>query len=128
MVDLRLTDCPSIFIQNPLCSKGSYAEYKLTAGFLFFEMVAVCMLMDWICLFESLFIFLFFKAWLDLSLNSAIFTALIIHKGSPWARKKIIKLDIYGILKPGILSTVSLQAVHLENLREIFLMGSCINL
>lgn len=72
-------------------------------------MVAVCMLMDWICLFESLFIFLFFKAWLDLLLNSAIFTALIIHKGSPWARKKIIKLDVYSILKPGFPSTVSLQ-------------------
>lgn len=31
MVDLGLTDCPSIFIQNIFCSKDSYVEYKLPA-------------------------------------------------------------------------------------------------
>jgi len=59
-------------------------------------------------------------------LNSAIFAALIVHKGSPWAGKKTIKLDVYGILKPGLLSSVSIQMVPLENLREVFTCaGAC---
>lgn len=62
---------------------------------------------------------LFFKAWLDLLLDSAIFTALINHKGNPWARKKMIRLDVYGILKP-VLPVFFLQIMPPENLKGIF--------
>lgn len=70
-------------------------------------------------------VFLVLLAQLDM-LNFMIFATLIIHKGSPWARKKMIKLDVYGIWKPGLVSSVSLQMVPLENLREVFkCAGSC---
>lgn len=127
MVDVGLAGSPSLFIWYHVCSKDSYVEYKLPAGLPLLKWLH-CLYADELdlCLFDSLFFFLFSKAWLDLLLNSELLTALIILKGSPWARKKMIKLVICGTLKPGLLRSVSLQVVPWENLREVFTCaGEC---
>lgn len=83
------------------------------------------MLTDWTCVHLKDCFFPFFKVQLD-TLNFVIFAALIIYKGSPWAREKMMKLDVFGVWKGGLVSSVSLQMVPLENLGEVSTCaGSC---